>query len=123
MKFLIDENLPPALAELFQSHGLAAYHINSFKRKHREMVKDHQIRRLALYNDYVIVTRDDDFVKSYVDRKVPDKMIFVFGMHTKNELLNRMDEIMDQLKQLILIYDFLEINPQEIRHPFDHDSE
>ena len=119
MKFLIDENLSPALADLFNTEGLTAYHINQFKAEKKERIRDDQLRRLSLYHEYIIVTRDDDFVSSFVSRKVPEKMIFVFDLDSRPVLIERFRQVVPELPGLMQRYDFLEINPREIRMPFE----
>lgn len=118
MRFLIDENLSPELITVFEAHGLKAHHVNQMKGHKKQRIRDDQLRRLTINSDYVIVTKDDDFVKSFVDRKVPEKVVFIFGLENKSELLHKMDMYMDELKSLIQTQDFLEINAEKIRTPF-----
>lgn len=120
MKFIIDENLSPDLADMFRSHGLAASHVNEMKATQKQRVVDDQLRRLAIRKGYVIVTKDDDFVKSYVNREVPEKMIFIYGMATKKSLLTRMEEVIPQIEALLKIHDFIEINVKEVKFPFSN---
>lgn len=117
MKFLIDENLPPDLCAVFQRQQLVAHHVNQFKSHKYHRIKDDQLRHLNLFRNYVIVTRDDDFVSSYVSRKVPEQMIFVFGMPQKVQILQRFEECIDQLPGLIELYGFLELSADNIRWP------
>ncbi|MEQ9467866.1 MAG: DUF5615 family PIN-like protein [Ekhidna sp.] len=118
MKFIIDENLTPELAGMFRKEGLDAHHVNELKSGKKQRVIDDQLRRLAIQKRYVIVTKDDDFVKSYVDRKVPDQMVFIHGLETKESLLSRMKEVIPQLIALLESHDFVEVNGREIRFPF-----
>ncbi len=119
MKFIIDENLTPELAEMFRSFGLNAAHVNEMKINQKQRVLDDQLRRLAIQKGYVIVTKDDDFVKSYVSREVPERMVFIHGMESKNLLLTRMKEVIPQLWELLQSYNFIEVNALEIKFPFD----
>lgn len=118
MKFIIDENLTPELADLFRDQHLNAYHVNELKANQKQLVIDDQLRRLAIQKGYVIVTKDDDFVKSYVSRKVPDKMVYIHGLDKKESLLSRMKEVIPQIESLLETHDFLEVNEKEIRFPF-----
>ncbi|MEQ8906536.1 DUF5615 family PIN-like protein [Ekhidna sp.] len=118
MKFIIDENLPPDLAIAFRNAGLNGYHVNEIKARQKHRVKDDQLRRLTIQKGYVIVTKDDDFVKSYVSRKVPDRMIFVYGLEKKESLLARMKEVIPKISSMLETYDFIEINETGIRFPF-----
>lgn len=118
MKFIIDENLTPALAELFRIIGLNAHHVNEMKAQKKQRVIDDQLRRLAIQKGYVIVTKDDDFVKSYVSRKVPEKLVYIHGLNEKEPLLSRMKEVAPRLSSLLESHDFIEVNDREIRFPF-----
>ncbi len=117
MKFIIDENLSPDLVEVFETNGLNAMHINQMKSHSKHRVQDDQLRRLAMKKGYIIITKDDDFVKSYVDRKVPEKLVYIFGLDKKEQLLQRMKEVAPDLEKLLLNHDFIEINESEIRFP------
>ncbi|MEM6831926.1 MAG: DUF5615 family PIN-like protein [Bacteroidota bacterium] len=118
ISYLIDENLSPELIEIFKKQGLNAYHVNHIKRHKNQRVKDDQLRRITLNKKVVIVTKDDDFVKSFVSRKVPEKLIFIFGMDKKKELLERMVFCVPMLRELMEKHDFVEINADEIKTPF-----
>jgi predicted nuclease of predicted toxin-antitoxin system len=115
---IIDENITPDLVPILRSAGLKAYHINELKANQKQRILDDQIRKLAIQKGYVIVSKDDDFVKSYVDRKVPSKMIFVYNLDKKELLLSRMKEVAPSLEKLLETHDFIEINPKEMRFPF-----
>ncbi|WP_420578499.1 DUF5615 family PIN-like protein [Ekhidna sp.] len=117
-KFIIDENLTPALAVLFRGAGLNAHHVNEMKAQKKQRVIDDQLRWLAIQKGYVIVTKDDDFVKSYVSRKVPEKLVYIHGLNEKEPLLSRMKEVAPLLIDLLKSHDFIEVNEEEIKFPF-----
>lgn len=58
MRFVVDAQLPPALARLLSAHGHVAEHV--FEIGLTEAV-DRDIWRYALDHDAVIVTKDEDF--------------------------------------------------------------
>lgn len=118
MKYLIDENLSPELVELFEKEGMSAYHVNQIKSYKKQRITDDQLRRISLDQPIVIVTRDDDFVKSFVDRKVPDKLVYIYGIDDKEALLERIRTCIRTLDLLIKSHDFLELNAMEVRTPF-----
>lgn len=120
MRFIVDENLPPELANLFRDIGFIAIHVNELKSNQKQRVTDDQLRRLAIRKGYVIITKDDDFVKSYVSRKVPERIIFIYGLEKKESLLSRMKEVIPSLIKLITQHDFIEIKEDIIRFPFSN---
>ncbi|MEM7549559.1 MAG: DUF5615 family PIN-like protein [Bacteroidota bacterium] len=119
MKFIIDENISPAVAKLFRNRGLKAYHINEMKSRNDQQVLDDQIRHLALFKDYIVVTRDHDFVRSFRSRKVPEKVIFIHKLENRNELLERLSNCLKEVVKHIDNHDFIEINSTQVRMPFD----
>lgn len=115
--YLIDENLPPVLVELFRKHGLDAKHINEYEAK--RPIKDDGIRRYALrYPNTIIVTRDDDFVRSYFNRKVPEKIIFVHKIEKREEVLHAFNQYLNEIKNLFPEHELIELNPEGIKVHF-----
>lgn len=118
MNYLIDENITPELCTIFEKNDLIAHHINSFKSNKNHRIIDDQIRRLSLKKGYVVVTKDDDFVKSYVDRKVPEKMVYLYDLSDKRLMLERFEATILLINRLIISHDFIEVNRTELRLPF-----
>ena len=58
MKFLVDHQLPPALARFFESEGHSAQHVRELGLKQAD---DLVIWRHAMTNDMVVVSKDEDF--------------------------------------------------------------
>lgn len=109
-KFLVDENLTPDLKLVLERHGHFATHINDVKKG--LPIKDDKIRSFLLkYPDWVLMTKDDDFVKSYVSRKVPSRLIYIYGLDVKTELLAIVNQFFpDALNQLSAGAELIELN-------------
>ncbi len=60
MRFLVDAQLPPALARWLSASGHEADHVAD---KGMAAAKDTVIGEYALDNDFVIVTKDEDFAQ------------------------------------------------------------
>lgn len=75
MKFLVDAQLPRSLAGLLQSFGHDAIHTLDLPQKNH--ASDEVLCRLALSEQRVLVTKDDDFVDSFFLRDLPPKLLFV----------------------------------------------
>ncbi len=75
MKFLVDAQLPRKLAELLESLGHDARHTLDLPAKNR--TSDETLRQLAQDEDRVLVTKDSDFVDSFMVRGLPPKLLFV----------------------------------------------
>lgn len=59
MRFLIDAQLPPALARWIENQGYVAEHVHDFA---GERATDRFLWRYAANVDAVIITKDEDFV-------------------------------------------------------------
>ena len=121
MIFLIDENLSPRLVSLHtDSHR--AIHINQLKPTQKTQIKDDLIRKLSLDHPFVLVTKDDDFVKSWVDRKVPEKIIFIYdNFPNLSEMLDAYEKQIPLLESMVTKHDFIEFSNKGIRTPFDEE--
>ena len=60
MRFLVDAQLPPALARWLSAHVHEAEHVLD---RHMETATDSAIWDFACQNDAVIVTKDEDFAQ------------------------------------------------------------
>lgn len=58
MRFLVDAQLPPALARLLREHGHEADHVTDIGPGD---ASDQDLWRFALANEAIIVTKDEDF--------------------------------------------------------------
>ncbi len=58
MRFVVDAQLPPALARLLAAHGHLAEHVDDIGLRDAD---DSSIWHYALQNHAIIVTKDDDF--------------------------------------------------------------
>ncbi len=118
MIFLIDENLSPKLVALHSSSH-QAIHINQLKPKKKSVIKDDFIRKLSLDHRFVLVTKDDDFVKSWVSRKVPERIIFIHDdFRDHDELLQAYKKAIPSLETKSSYDDFIEFSSKGIKMPF-----
>ena len=118
MRFIIDENIPPDAVHVLRAHQLEAFHVNNLKAHKKHRIVDDQLRRLTIQKGHILITKDDDFVKSYVDRKVPEKLIFLYGSQNKSEDLTLIKKVAPKASLLLQMHDFIEVRPEEIRFPF-----
>jgi len=71
--FLLDVHLPRLLATFLKGKGHEAIHVLDILNKAR--TKDTDIRRHADLNDYVLLTKDKDFVTSHTFLRSPKRLI------------------------------------------------
>ena len=69
MKFLIDAQLPPSLAQSFQQAGQDCIH--TLDLPERNHTSDQTINKLTISDNLILVTKDTDFFHSYLSIKSP----------------------------------------------------
>jgi predicted nuclease of predicted toxin-antitoxin system len=117
--FIVDENLPPDLASILRGHGLNALHINETRQDQDILIPDQAIARYTIHHPCVVVSADDDFVRSHISRLVPDKLIYVFGLTGKSTLIKAIDQHIKKALSALSACDLVEIGPEGIRTPLD----
>jgi predicted nuclease of predicted toxin-antitoxin system len=83
VKFLIDAQLPPVFQRVMNREGFEAVHAKDLGLAPSE---DHEIRDYALANDFVVISKDDDFT-AYALAPHNLKVIWVRTGNCKNKLL------------------------------------
>lgn len=95
MQFLVDAQLPPALARWLESRGHRASHVADIGMTN---ATDHAIWRWAADHDAVIVTKDEDFAvwRAATDALVPKVLWLRVGNTRKSELLRWFEPLLPQ---------------------------
>lgn len=75
MKFIIDAQLPKSLADFLNEAGHEALHTLSFPDKNR--TTDSQIIEISVRENYIVITKDADFLESFYLKKQPSKLILI----------------------------------------------
>ena len=97
MKYLIDNQLPPALAQHLRANGLESMHVADVA---LDQETDRQIWQFAAVNGYVIVSKDDDFLLlAGADPKGPPFVWVRLGNCRNASLLAAFDRILPSLIQ------------------------
>lgn len=89
MRFLIDAQLPPALARYLESIGHEAVHVADIGARHAQ---DSWIWSKAIGEGWVLVTKDEDFIlRAALTRDAPTLIWIRFGNTSRRELLRRIE--------------------------------
>ncbi len=101
MKFLIDAQLPLSLKQLFISQGHDCIHTSDMQMGNE--TPDRIINTISVAEQWSVITKDGDFLESFIVKNEPYKLILVkLGNTSKNELLqffsDRFDEIIEKIK-------------------------
>src|SRR4051812_6393603 len=87
MRFLVDAQLPPALARHLSELGYRAEHVGELA---LESAPDREVSEYAIAHSAVIITKDEDFVLQRAFHRAGPAIIWVrIGNTTKRELLAR----------------------------------
>ena len=98
MRFLVDAQLPPALARRIESLGHGAEHLAACS---LEKASDADVRARAVKVGAVIVTKDEDFAVHQVLHDGPAVVWVRVGNTRRAELLRRLDaELPDIVRAL-----------------------
>ena len=88
MRFLVDANLPPALARWLVSEGHDAEHVSDLGMEQRS---DRDIWAYARERDACVVTKDEDFILlQALDREGPAIVWIRIGNAVRRVLLSRL---------------------------------
>ena len=113
MKFLIDAQLPRRLATYLTHAGLETTHTLDLPEGNR--TKDHTLVTISLTEQAVLVTKDSDFVQSFLLKREPLKLLLVSTGNISNDELLRLFELnITQLIDDFSAFDFVELNRTSI---------
>ena len=109
MKFLIDAQLPRRLAHQLEVAGFETTHTLDLPQGNR--TTDQSLITLSLKEQFVIVTKDSDFVDSFLLKREPWKLLLVSTGNIGNDELLRLFQLnIDQLVESFKMFDFIELN-------------
>lgn len=108
MRFLVDAQLPRRLAHRLRQEGFEVLHTLDLPLRNR--TPDSILNDLSVREQYILVTKDEDFVSSFHLQRRPRKLLLVSTGNIKNAelealFLASLPEIVAGFQQL----DFLEI--------------
>ncbi len=113
MKFLIDAQLPRRLAHQLRTAGYETIHTLDLPQGNR--TTDQILIKFSLTEHYVVITKDSDFVESFLLRHEPWKLLLVSTGNIGNDELLRIFHLnVDQLSESFETFDFIELNRTSI---------
>ncbi len=99
MRFLIDAQLPPALAALLVEHGHEADHVFEIGRAD---APDRELWRFALEHGAVIVTKDEDFAEMVaLEGQAPPVVWIRVGNTRRAALLGWFEPLIDRIVAMV----------------------
>lgn len=103
MKFIVDAQLPKILSEFLNEKGFDSIHTLDLPDANKS--KDADIIKLADKQDRVVISKDSDFLESYLILSKPKKLLLVTAGNIRN---GKLLEIFD--KNILVIIEMLTKN-------------
>lgn len=108
MKFLIDAQLPQGLAAQIRQAGFEAIHTLDLPNGNR--TTDRSINELSVKDQYIVVTKDSDFVESFLLRREPWKLLLISTGNISNASLEALFSVtIQRVVEGLDTFDFIEI--------------
>ncbi len=109
MKFLVDAQLPRRLAIAMSSLGYDTLHTLDLPNKNE--TKDAEINQISIADERIVITKDADFVDSFLLIGKPYKLLLISTGNISNiELTNLILPKMKTIAEAFLSAKFVELN-------------
>lgn len=99
LRFIVDTQLPPVLATYLRRKGFEATHTTNYP--DAQFLSDAQIRVIAVEENRIIVTKDEDFADYYWAKGVPPRVLqLTLGNIRNNDLVDLIESNLPQVINL-----------------------
>ncbi len=113
MKFIVDAQLPKSLSEFLNEKGFDSIHTLELLQLNN--TSDSAIISIAIEQKRVVITKDKDFLESFLLNSKPEKLIIVRTGNITNQLLIKLfQDNIEYIVSLLLKSNLLEITTTEI---------
>jgi len=85
VKFIVDAQLPKSLSDFINQKGFDSIHTLEFPNKNK--TDDIEIINKAIEEDRIIISKDNDFLNSFLIKSEPPKLIMVKTGNLRNSEL------------------------------------
>lgn len=113
MKFLVDAQLPIRLARLLQEAGYDTIHTRELPQQNA--TPDSIINTLSVQQERIVITKDSDFVDSFLTMQQPYKLLLVTTGNIKNsELETRFAANLSLIVDLLSQNNYIELSRDSV---------
>jgi predicted nuclease of predicted toxin-antitoxin system len=113
MKFIVDAQLPRRLARELVAAGHDAVHTLDLPVGNR--TQDKEIIALAIRENRIVVTKDNDFVTSFLLQGAPSKLLLISTGNISNDQLSKLLAAnLPALENAFVKYNFVELSGSTI---------
>jgi predicted nuclease of predicted toxin-antitoxin system len=108
MKFLVDAQLPMRIANLLENLGYDVIHTKNLPLQNA--TPDSEINKLSILEQRIVITKDKDFLDSFLIKKEPYKLLLIITGNISNKQIEQIFiQNIFQIVELFMKYDFLEM--------------
>ena len=106
MKFIVDAQLPKSLSDFLNQQGYDSIHTLNLVTKNK--TPDERIIEIAEEQERIVITKDNDFLDSYLLKERPKQLILISTGNISNKRLMELfqiniDKIVEVMKEVSLI--------------------
>ena len=113
MKFITDAQLPKSLTEFITSKGYDSIH--TFDLPKKNLTGDKEIIEISKKENRILLTKDNDFLESYLINKQPSKLVLIKTGNINNfELLEIFETHLETILKMLQEGSLVEVNKDEI---------
>jgi predicted nuclease of predicted toxin-antitoxin system len=113
MKFLVDAQLPTRLARLLSEAGYDTIHTRDLPRQNA--TPDADINVISIAQQRIVITKDADFLNSFLTIQQPYKLLLVTTGNIKNSDLETLfRQNLSKIAELFEQHSYLELGRDEI---------
>ncbi len=113
MKFIVDAQLPKFLSDFLNQKGFDSIH--TLELPDRNNTTDKQIAALAKKENRIVISKDIDFLESFLLKEEPKKLISIkTGNISNQQLLHLFENNLEAIILMISRSNLLEISKTEI---------
>lgn len=77
LKFIVDTQLPPSLALKLRMYGTGADAVHTTNYANGHLMNDKEIRKIAVAENRIIITKDSDFFDYFILKGIPPKILLL----------------------------------------------
>lgn len=109
MKFIVDAQLPIRLAKFLQNLGYDTLHTKDLPQQNT--TSDSTINEISIRDERIVITKDSDFVDSFLAIQQPYKLLLISTGNIKNsELEDLFATNLTMLIELLSQYSYVELS-------------
>ncbi len=113
MKFIVDAQIPKLISDYLCSQNHDCIHTLQLPNKNR--TTDKEIISLSLTQERVVITKDSDFLDSFLVNNQPEKLVLIkTGNIDNSTLLNILELHLEKMLNELLHHSLIEINQKEM---------